>query len=88
MQIQTSWHYCVYLLYSWYNVTDGMLQISMHAYLVHANMEVNVSERHKGFDADALELMEDLRVPVSIRQFHISQEYNKCQTWSPPNDEC
>ena len=48
-----------------------MLQISMHASPVHANMEVGVTQRHKSFNAAAMELMEDLRVQVSIPQFQL-----------------
>ena len=44
----------------------------MHAYLVHANMEVGVTQRHKGFDADAMERMEERCVPVNILQFCIN----------------
>ena len=41
----------------------------MHAYLVHASIEVGVTKHHKGFDADAVGLIKDLRVPVSSLQF-------------------
>ena len=55
-----------------------ILQISMHAYLVHANIEVGVTKHHKGFDADAVERIKDLRVPVSSPQFQMEGCSSSC----------
>ena len=43
----------------------------MHAYLVHANIMVNVIQSRKGFNADAMEAMMDRPAPVCIVQFHL-----------------